>query len=151
MTEKLLVAGIRKRLEEAEKEYDTPIQPKKIYYAHNMLQYGSNIEAQDIKTLEEMGFEVVNPNHPDNEQAYKQKKIEFPGTEFSIFTDMVRNCDCIAFRSLMGKISAGVGKEITYAKELGMPIIEMPTITTDRFLTVSETIEYCRPLGIKEA
>ena len=124
---------------------------KKIYYAHNMLQYGSNIEDQDIKTLESLGFIVINPNHPDNEKAYYDKKKSHPGTEFSVFTDMVKSCDAIVFRSIMGKISAGVGKEIMFAKELGMPIIEMPTITTDRFLTVEETIEYCRPLGVKEA
>ena len=124
---------------------------KKIYYAHNMLQYGSNIEAQDIGTLEILGFEIINPNHPDNEAAYFNRKKEAPGTEFTVFTDLVKGCEGIAFRSIMGRISAGVGKEIRFAKELGLPIIEMPTITTDRFLTVEETIEYCRPLGINEA
>ena len=118
--------------------------PKRVYYAHNMLHYGSNIEHQDIETLQKMGFEVVNPNHPDNEKAYKEHG-------FSIFTDMVDRCDILAFRSIMGSISAGVGKEINFARAKNMPVIEMPTITTSRFLTVNETIEYCRPLGINEA
>lgn len=126
-------------------------QKKKIYYAHNMLQYGSNIEAQDIETLEKLGFEVINPNHPDNEAEYFKRKKEQPGKEFTVFTDLVKTCDFLAFRSIMGRISAGVGKEIKFAKEHNLPIIEMPTITTDRFLTVEETIEYCRPLGVKEA
>lgn len=116
-----------------------------------MLQYGSNIEAQDIETLTNLGFDVVNPNHPDNEAEYYKRKAENPEKAFSVFTDMVANCDCLAFRSIMGKISAGVGKEIRFAKGLNLPIVEMPNITSDRFLTVDETIEYCRPLGIKEA
>jgi hypothetical protein len=115
---------------------------KKIYYAHPMILYGSLIEYEDVKMLEEMGFEVINPNSPGNEEKYLERRA------FGFFLDMVRNCECIAFRSIFGKISTGVGKEINYAQENKMPVIELPYITTDRFLTQGETEKYFRPYNL---
>lgn len=112
---------------------------KKIYYAHPMMLYGSEIEYQDVKMLEALGFEVINPNSPGNEEKYLEKRA------FGFFLDMVRDCDAIAFRSLLGRISTGVGKEVTYATEHKMPVIELPYITSDRFLTQGETEMYFRP------
>lgn len=114
---------------------------KKIYYAHNMMQYGSQIEYDDVKMLEEMGFEVVNPNTPGNEEKYLEKKA------FGFFLDLIRGCDILAFRGYFNKITSGTGTEIRYAEEHKMPIIELPYITTDRFLTRDETNKYFRPLN----
>lgn len=58
---------------------------------------------------------------------------------------MLRTCDAVAFRSIINKITIGVAKEIQYAQEHKMPIIELPTLTSDRFLTMEETGTYFRP------
>lgn len=116
---------------------------KRIYYAHPMILYGSEIEYQDVKMLEEMGFEVVNPNKPGNEEKYLEKKA------FGFFLDIVRGCDALAFRSILGAITTGVGKEVTYAQEHKMPVIELPYITEDRFLSLGTTNAYFRPHTIK--
>jgi len=115
----------------------------KVYYAHPMVFYGSQIEYDDIKTLEMMGFEVLNPNHPNNEEAYHKRN-----KDFNLFLELVNSCDILAFRSIINKITIGVAKEIRFAETLGMPVIELPTITEDRILSKEETIKYFRPLNI---
>lgn len=117
---------------------------KKIYYAHSMLHYGSELEHQDILLLERLGYEVINPNHPDNEAAYLKNR------DFNVFFNLVSMCDVLAFRSVLGKISAGVAKEIDFAYSKNIPVIELPTLTQDRILTIEETVKYCRPKGVKE-
>ena len=107
----------------------------RVYFAHGMLHYNS----KDIKLLESLGFEVINPNHEDNEKAYMKSK------DFKVFLDIVKSCDILAFRSILGKITSGVGREIEFARRRDMPIIELPTFTSDRFLSLEETVEYCRP------
>lgn len=111
---------------------------KKIYYAHPMVLYNSVIETNDVKMLEELGFEVVNPNSPGVEEAYLEKRA------FGFFFDMVKTCDALAFRGILDKITTGVGKEITYAQEHKMPIIELPYITEERFLSAGTTNTYFR-------
>jgi hypothetical protein len=104
-----------------------------------MILYGSQIEYDDIRMLEDLGFGIVNPNSPGNEEKYLEKRA------FGFFLDMVRSCDVLAFRSLLGNITTGVGKEIEYAIEHKIPVIELPYITKNRFLTQGETEMYFRP------
>jgi hypothetical protein len=117
----------------------TPIAKKKIYYAHPMIFYGSQIEQQDVRTLEEMGFEVINPNSPGNEEKYLEKEA------FGFFLDLVRSCDILAFRSIISKITYGTSKEIKYAIEHKIPIIELPYLQEDRYLDKGTTENYFRP------
>jgi len=65
-----------------------------------------------------------------------------------VFTAAVKDCDALAFRSFQdGRISAGVKKEIDAAIELGKPVIELPTITSTRILSIDDTREYLKLLG----
>jgi hypothetical protein len=133
------LALIKAKLEINEQEYPVENKKQRVYYAHGMLHYDSELEQEDVKMLKTMGFEVENPNHIDNEREYIRTK------DFNVFLNLVKSCNILAFRSVAGKITAGVGKEIQFAKELGMPVIELPTLLSDRFLTIEETIEYFRP------
>jgi len=112
---------------------------KKVYYSHTMLMYNSSIEEEDTKLLEKMGYEVINPNKKENEEEYLRT------LNFDVFLRLVKQCDILAFRGIFGKISFGVKTEIDYARQLGLPIIELPTFTSDRFLSITETQNYCRP------
>ena len=118
---------------------------KKVYYAHSMLFYNSQRELDDIKLLEDMGFEVVNPNSPGNEEKYLEKRA------FGFFLDMVRDCEILAFRGYFNKITHGTGTEVKYALEHKMPVIELPYLTEDRFLSKEDTNNYFRPRGTKES
>lgn len=106
---------------------------KTIYYAHPVTDYGTEQEARDIATLEALGFEVANPNAPENEEAYKKDGMNH-------FLRMVDDCDALAFRTFRGgSIGAGVAKEIFRAMKAGKPVIEMPWAITPRGLNTEET------------
>ena len=87
--------------------------------------------------------DVVNP---DKEELQKRYDIE----GMDVFLAAVSDCDAVAFRSFPdGKISAGVKKEIDKAIELGKPVIELPTITETRVLSVEDTRSYLSYLGYR--
>lgn len=113
---------------------------KKVYYARPISQYGNLQDQRDIALLIAMGFEVINPNKIELEQRYKKEGM-------AVFIEAVNDSDLVAFRSFLdGKISAGVYKEIT---ETDKPVIELPTITQSRVLSVDETREYLSLLGAR--
>lgn len=113
----------------------------KIYYARPISLYNTKQEERDLLLLTQLSFEVVNPNKQELQTRYQQEGMD-------VFLSAVKDCDFIAFRSFPdGKISAGVKKEIDQAIELGKPVIELPTITSSRVLSVDDTREYLKLLG----
>lgn len=130
----------------------------KIYYSHCMAIYDTPQEERDIEYLKRFGFEIVNPNTPEiNEQVsdFRAKYPEVYGAKTtsqeimdSIFLPMLQGCDGLVFRSLPdGSIPAGVALEIQTAKDAGMPILELPSSTLRRTLTVEETRSYLQEIG----
>lgn len=115
----------------------------KIYYARPISLYNTPQDQRDLDQLALMGFEVVNPN---KEELHKRYQVEGMG----VFLEAVKDCDSLAFRSFPdSKISAGVYKEIKQAEEIGKPVIELPTITSSRVLSVEDTREYLKLLGAR--
>lgn len=119
---------------------------RKIYYAHFIGIYNTHQEKRDINLLKTLfpEDEIINPNqfvHQEN-----SKKLEKP---MVYFENLVKSCDIIAFRGCVnGKIGAGVFKEIEVANELGLPVIELPSLL-DRQMTVSETRLMLQELGVR--
>ncbi len=112
----------------------------KIYYAHPLSLFNTPTEKRDVKTLESLGLEVVNPNHPDHQAGYEQHGMEY-------FRAIVAGCDAVAFRAFPeGSIGAGVHKEITEFAET-KPVIELPCGVARRGLTVEETREHLGDCG----
>jgi len=111
----------------------------RIYYAHPRGTYNTVLEAQDIATLEALGFEVLNPNEPQH-QANCQEYADV----MVYFEELVGMSDALAFRAFEvdNKIGAGCVREIAFAKMLGRPIIEMPNIKPYRNLTIEQTREH---------
>lgn len=120
------------------------------YYAHTMTSYGSTIETSDIQLLESLGFDVLNPNTEEIQLGLKEY-IEKNGTAnvMEFFRDVIyEKCDMLAFRSIPnGQILSGVAKEITYAQDLGLPIIELPCSIAKRSMEYLETKQYLIELG----
>lgn len=128
------------------------------YYAHVLALYGTPQELRDITTLSRLGFEVMNPNDPKIQKAcddfralhgaVTEVTAEHKSVMYEIFKPIVQGCDALAFRALPdGTISSGVVKEIEMAREISIPVIELPSAITRRALSLSETREYLREVG----
>jgi hypothetical protein len=66
----------------------------------------------------------------------------------TVFLQAVLDCQVIAFRSFPDlKIGAGVLAEIEKAKNNGCLVIELPTLTEARNLSIEATREYLAYLG----
>lgn len=111
-----------------------------IYYAHSLNLYDSNQEGRDLQTLNKIG-EVINPNEDEHQIGYKMSGMDY-------FEDLIGKCEMFAFRAHPdGSIPAGIFKEINFAIENFLPILELPSSVTRRGLTVSQTREYLREVG----
>lgn len=89
----------------------------KIYYAHHLWKYGTDIEVWEQNLIAEHfpQCEIVNPNGA----------IEQGRPEEDIMADclqMVRACDALVFSSLSGVIGQGVMQEIEEATRHGLPV-----------------------------
>jgi hypothetical protein len=138
---------------------------KKIYYAHCMAIYNTPQENRDVETLEDLGFIVYNPNNPvDNARCSEIRHNFVPPSEQprsgifystasdeimgEVFKPAVEGCDALAFRALPdGRIPAGVFKEIQWAREAGIPRIELPSGVGSRSMSIDATREYLTEMG----
>ena len=113
----------------------------KVYYARPISLYNTKQDERDIQQLEAMGFEVNNPNKAELVERYKTEGME-------VYLQLARESDLVAFRAFQdGSIGAGVFKEVVEAIANGKPVIELPTITSKRVLSVDDTREYLKLLG----
>lgn len=118
-----------------------------IYYAHSMHIYNTEQELRDVTLLENLGFDVVNPNTQDHkakvleiQSQHRESRTDPGGAIMDYFKAVVAHCDAFSFRSLFdGRIPAGVWKELQCAKESSLPIIELPHILDARALSVEDT------------
>ena len=101
------------------------------YYAHPMAIYGTPQEEADIKLIESLGFECLNPNSPS-----------YQGHTMNQFCALAARCDLIVFRAFEdGMIGSGVAKEIEAMKKMGKPVLELTGRITRRALSREETRE----------
>ena len=115
----------------------------KIYYSRPINLYDSAQDKRDIELMQQLEFEVLNPNKKELQERYKIEGMD-------VFLQAITDCDGLAFRSFPDlSISAGVKKEIDKAIELNKPVIELPTITSNRILSVDDTREYLRYVGFR--
>lgn len=116
----------------------------KCYYAHPISDYNTEREANDVKQLQSLGFDVLNPNQPEYEQSYRVRGMQ-------VFLDLVDTCDCLVFRAFddeRASIPAGVVKEILRAD--GKLVLEISEALGDRFCSVEETRLKLKFYGRKE-
>ena len=114
---------------------------KKAYYARPMSLYGTIQETRDQEAIRLMGYEPIEIN---KEEIQRQAKAAGMAT----FEPMVKSADALFFRAFIdGQIGAGVAKEIQWAKDIGIPVAELPNRIVGRTLSVDETREYLHDLG----
>lgn len=120
---------------------------KKVYYAHCIALYDTKQEERDVAMLKTLGFEVLNPNMPEHQIGCRKYK-DGSKNVMEYFTDLVRTCDVLAFRGLPTlEIPAGVAKEINTAILSEIPVIELPSRTGKRGLSIEDTRAYIREVG----
>ena len=113
----------------------------KVYYARPISLYNTPQDQRDLTTLHQLGLEVINPNKEILAARYAKEGMD-------VFLEAMADCQALAFRSFPDlKIGAGVVKEIAKAVEMGVPVIELPTVTESRKLGVDETRQYLSYLG----
>ena len=137
----------------------------KVYYAHPLTLYGTKQEERDVKMLEQMGFEVINPGSPEFQQQTIDAKAEAakgirafapPGFFSDVVMEFCRaqvdQCDGVAFRAFVdGTIPAGVHSEILQASRRVVPgpgfVIELPRQIEFRGLSVDQTRAVLAEMG----
>jgi hypothetical protein len=120
----------------------------RVYYAHCIALYGTPQEDRDVEHLETLGFEVLNPNNPDVSRDVAELKAAGREDYMDYFHDLIQSCDAVAFRSLPdGRIPAGVAKEVQWADEVGIPVIELTSNFRSRVMSVEATRDYLKEIG----
>lgn len=116
---------------------------KRAYYAHSVGLYDTPQEDRDEQILRTLGFDVLNPNAPGINDRYEDEGM-------SLFRKLIDRCDALAFRAHPDtKISAGVSKEISFARVLSVPVFELPAHVGRRTLSVDLTRQYLRETGVR--
>jgi len=119
------------------------------YYAHSMHLYGSKQEDRDVKLLESLGYSVINPGSTEIQVELEYwMKDNSEKEAMAFFKEYAEECDLLAYRCHVDlKIPSGVMQEIDWAIAYGNPVLELPTITQARRMTLEETREYLKYNG----
>ncbi len=86
----------------------------RVFYAHPMKRYGTEIEKKEVALIEERfkGWEVVNPRAE-------------PGKEPEYYLGLVASCDSLVFSRQFGYLTEGVRPEVEFAISKGKPVYEL--------------------------
>lgn len=107
---------------------------RKVYYAHAMCTYGEMDEWREVKHIrrELSRISIVNPASYDGHPLKLTDTVGF-------CLKLVEGCDLVVFARLMGKITAGVGKEVNHALKIGKPVFEL---TNGKLVARSRKVAY---------
>ena len=115
----------------------------KAYYARPISVDDTPQEQRDHELIKKLGYEPYPIGEVKKEILSRYKK---EGME--VFKEVVLESDCIIFRSFPdGSIGAGVMREIIWAQEAGIPVVEFPRKLPRRYLSVDDTREMLKELG----
>lgn len=93
---------------------------KTIYYAHALCVYGTPCEQKELKAIRSRfrKCRVVNPARYSSHPEKLRDNVEF-------CLRLVAKCDIVVFSCILGKVTAGVGKEVNHALKLGKIVYEI--------------------------
>lgn len=93
---------------------------RRVYYAHAICLYDQADERGEVGRIRKRfpRATVVNPKRYDD---HPEKLADTMG----FCLKLVDKCDVVVFSRVLGKITAGVGKEVNYALKNGKPVFEL--------------------------
>lgn len=114
-----------------------------VYYAHAMCIYGTDYEKEELGLIKKHlpDYQIVDPG---SFQANTEKSREGMKYCFRI----IDSCHALVFTRLLGKVTSGVGLEVTYAMSRSLPVYELQggrieTITRPiHFLSREDTLKH---------
>lgn len=113
------------------------------YYARPISVDGTKQADRDMALIAAMGFEAY-PVADDKVAALER----YRAVGMEAFKPYVLDCAVLVFRAFPdGSIGAGVAKEIAWAQEAGIPVIEIPRQISRRTLSVEDTKAMLAELG----
>lgn len=130
--------------------------PQRLYYMHPVNTYGTDLERQQLEFLAKRfpGWEIVNPNTPEHDQAYNELKAK-TGNGMIYFVRLAASCHggvLLPFSD--GQIGAGIWKEAMALRQRGCLVWELdhrcklkvfcPQLNPERRLDVPATRERIR-------
>jgi hypothetical protein len=82
--------------------------------------YGSGEELRELRTIQRRlpRHEVINPADYQNDPRKRRDTIGF-------CLRLVEKSDVVVFSRLLGKVTAGVGKELNHGLKIGKPVFEL--------------------------
>ena len=110
---------------------------QRLYYAHAMCMYGWAAERRELLFIRRKfrGRRIVNPaayrDHPEK----RRDQIGF-------CLRLVARSHCVVFSRILGKVTAGVGKEVNHALRLGKPVYE---VAAARVVRRQRPVRYISP------
>lgn len=94
--------------------------PERVYYAHAMCLYGRFDEQQELRLIRQTfrRASIVNPADYDGHPEKRADTVGFCLT-------LIDGCGIVVFSRCLGKITAGVGKEVNHALKTGKKVFEL--------------------------
>jgi hypothetical protein len=91
-----------------------------VYYAHAMCVYGTPCERAEIALIREClpKTRLVNPARYS---GHPEKLADTMG----FCLNLINGCDIVVFAKILGRVTAGVGKEVNYALQRGKMVYEL--------------------------
>lgn len=130
---------------------------KRAYYARCMADYGTDAEANDLRLIYRLGFNVIDfPDQSDINAWIKQHGRT--GVMEHWFKPLVQGADVLFYRPTVYAsgyvaVGAGVCSEIGWAQAAGKPVLPILTLDVER-LTIAETrriVERLNPGRVRRA
>ncbi len=91
-----------------------------LYYAHAMCTYRTIAEDFELKRIKSAfrRTRIVNPARYEGHPEKLKDTIGF-------CLRLIEKCDAVVFSRLLGKVTAGVGKEVNHALRIRRPVFEL--------------------------
>jgi len=120
-----------------------------VYYSHAIPLYGTRLEKFEIQFIEK-NIPKANIIDPGSFQDNLEKRLG--GMDYCL--KLVEKCDGLVFSKFLGKITAGVGKEINHALSKKMPVYELKKGRLSKiskkvaYLSREETVLFYRKIAL---
>lgn len=116
----------------------------RVYFARGIHQYNTPDDNRTVSRLQALGYKVIDITSEKAQFGYKNWGMDY------FYRLIEEDCDILFFQAFPNRrIGAGVAGEIAKAKDLGIPVFEIPIQIEERTCTVDQTRDMLRLLGVR--